>query len=394
MANSSIQTIPSDKPRKPHKDFPLFPHATGRWAKKVRGKFRYFGKVADDPQGQAALDLWLAQKDELLAGRTPKPKADGVAIKDLLNQFRVAKKQLVDEGEIRDRTFAQYHPTLERIRNTFGRMRLLADLTPADFQELRKAIANGRALTSIRLEIAKTRAVFNWGFRNQLLDRPVVYGDSLNSPSAKAIKCKRDEQGNKDFDASEIQAMLANSCPSMRAMILLGVNAGYGNTDLARLPKSKVDLIGGWVTFPRPKTGAVRRAKLWPETVDALKAVLAKPRKPIDAADADLVFLTEHGNRYVRFGEKSWTDSIQNLFTVVMRRAGVRREGRGFYGLRRTFETQGGASLDQVAVDFVMGHLGTDMATVYRQRIGDDRLERVANHVRTWLFSRAPATST
>ena len=54
--------------KKPHPDFPLFPHATGRWAKKVRGKLAYFGKCANDPQGQKALALWLDQRDELLAG--------------------------------------------------------------------------------------------------------------------------------------------------------------------------------------------------------------------------------------------------------------------------------------------------------------------------------------
>ena len=62
------------KSGKPHKDFPLFARASGRWAKKVRQKFRDFGKIANDPQGQAVLAEWLRVKDDLLSGRTPRPK--------------------------------------------------------------------------------------------------------------------------------------------------------------------------------------------------------------------------------------------------------------------------------------------------------------------------------
>lgn len=57
-----VSSKPTDrrvKPTEPYPNFPLFPHATGRWAKKVRGKFHYFGPW-DGPA--SALDLWLVQR--------------------------------------------------------------------------------------------------------------------------------------------------------------------------------------------------------------------------------------------------------------------------------------------------------------------------------------------
>jgi hypothetical protein len=100
-ANSTTGLLP----RKPRPDFPLFPHATGRWAKKVRGKLHYFGKTADDPKGEAALNQWLLQKNDLLAGRKPRTQAGGLEVRDLCNQFLTAKTRLLKSGEITPRTF-------------------------------------------------------------------------------------------------------------------------------------------------------------------------------------------------------------------------------------------------------------------------------------------------
>ena len=84
--------------RKPHPDFPLFAHATDRWAKKIRGKLHYFGKVSTDTQGTAALQKWLDEKDDLLAGRVPRTKREGLTIKHLLNHFLTAKQARVRFG--------------------------------------------------------------------------------------------------------------------------------------------------------------------------------------------------------------------------------------------------------------------------------------------------------
>lgn len=76
MRKSTSKSNPGkpEKSGKPHPDFPLCRHSRGYWCKKVKGKLHYFGKVAEDPNGQKALERWLAEKDNLLAGRKPPPR--------------------------------------------------------------------------------------------------------------------------------------------------------------------------------------------------------------------------------------------------------------------------------------------------------------------------------
>jgi integrase len=76
----------------------------------------------------------------------------------------------------------------------------------------------------------------------------------------------------------------------------------------------------------------------------------------------------------------------------LVSKLGLVRRGHTFYALRHTFETIGGESRDQVAVDAIMGHSREDMASVYRERLGDDRLRAVVEHVRRWLFEKSRKT--
>src|SRR3954464_4901106 len=93
------------KPNKPRPDYPLFAHAAGVWAKKIRGKLHYFGPWSD-PDG--ALAKYLEQKDALHAGRKPRPAPDALTVKDAANAFLNAKKALLDVGELSPHTWNNY----------------------------------------------------------------------------------------------------------------------------------------------------------------------------------------------------------------------------------------------------------------------------------------------
>jgi integrase len=89
----------------------------------------------------------------------------------------------------------------------------------------------------------------------------------------------------------------------------------------------------------------------------------------------------------------SHTDRVTATMGQLLAKLGLARQGHTFYALRHTFETIGGESRDQVAVDAIMGHSRDDMASVYRERIGDDRLRAVVDHVRRWLFEKPMETT-
>jgi hypothetical protein len=45
---------PAGRPRQPFANFPLTPHVSGKWMKKIRGNIHYFGKWARRVNGQLA----------------------------------------------------------------------------------------------------------------------------------------------------------------------------------------------------------------------------------------------------------------------------------------------------------------------------------------------------
>ncbi len=106
------------------------------------------------------------------------------------------------------------------------------------------------------------------------------------------------------------------------------------------------------------------------------------------------MFITKYGRPWVKVeppkGQSARTavvkDAVVLEFGKLMRATKTHEPGRGFYALRHTFRTVADEVGDRPAVDLVMGHEnGQDIATHYVEKIGDERLRRVTQRVRSWL---------
>ena len=386
-----------EKPEKPNPDFPLFPHATRRWAKKIKGRLHYFGHW-DDPDG--ALDKYLREKDYLHNGKRVPVVTDGLTVGDLCNKFLTWKKQLMEAGELTPRSFGDYHRTCRFVVAAFGKWQLVDELDATDFQKLRVAMGKDRGPVTLSNEITRTRVVFKYADDQGLIARPVRFGPAFKKPTRKTLRKSRaahkQANGLRMLEADQIRKLLDVAPAQMKAMILLGVNCGLGNTDCANLPQTAVDLDAGWLDYAREKTGVERRCRLWPETVEALRAAIDSRPAPNDKSDARIVFLTHRGKRWVRTkltGEdenlkQSLVDGIGREFAKLLTSESMKRPGLSFYCLRHVFQTIGEECGDVVAVRGIMGHVDSSMSDPYRERISDDRLRRATDHVRGWLFPK------
>lgn len=279
-AKAGRKAASNGKPAKPYAAYPLFAHASGQWAKKIDGSTRYFGAWSD-PDG--ALQRYLNERTAWETGQTP-AFVDGVTVKQLCDLFLENREEKVQAGEMRQLTWDDYKAECERIVRVLGRHTIVKNLMPRDFGKLRADCAKGkggRVLSPVSRKcfIQRIRAVFNWGYDNGTIAQPVRWGTEFDQPKKRELRIARNERGSAKFQPAEIRTLLDLATPQMKAMILLGINCGFGNRDCAFLTTRYIDIDGGWHDYPRQKTASRRRAWLWPQTCEAIRDILRTPKE-------------------------------------------------------------------------------------------------------------------
>ena len=281
------------------------------------------------------------------------------------------------------RTFGEYKNITDLLVSNFGGNRLVNDLAADDFAQLRTTMTRKWGPVRLAVTITRVKSVFKYGTDNGIIDKAIRYGSEFRPPSRSVLRKHRAASGAKMFTGEEVRKLIDAAGPVMRAMILLGVNCGLGNTDFATLMYHHINLATGWLDFPRPKTGIGRRCPLWPETMAALQVALEKRRKPHGHEDCGVVFLTRFGRAR---GGDGRTDAINLEFKKLLAKLGMKRPQQGFYTLRHVHRTIADGAKDLVASDIIMGHADPTMAARYREHVDDSRLRAVVDHVQAWLW--------
>lgn len=374
MAKSTPSSSSRKTPSTPQK-FPLFVHkASGQWAKKIRGKTRYFGRVDSDPRGEAALQRWQNEENG-------KSNDGRLSVKELCDFFMSAKDDARERGRLAESSYAEYLATCTRVADVFGRHRPVATLTVGDFEKLKASFPKSWGVWRESGEIQRVRTLFRYGYEAEHLREPVRFGPAFKKPDRATMRKHRAERGPKLFASAECRKILDSASKCMKAFVLLALNGGMGNNDCGKLPCSATDLNGAFVRFPRPKTGIDRRFPLWPETVTAIREAMASGRKPDEP-----MFLTKYGQAWSRTGT---ANPLSAEFRKLVKDLGFYRTGLGFYTLRHVFRTVADETKDRPAIDLIMGHADASMGASYRETIDDGRLRAVVDHVHAWLFPSA-----
>ena len=171
-----------------------------------------------------------------------------------------------------------------------------------------------------------------------------------------------------------------------KAMILLGINCGFGNSDVGKLPNQR------WTSdadgFISPAENSVdRRCPLWPETIAAIQGCNCRSDRRQRIAESRQVGI--HHEVWRAVGEGYSRQSGRQGISQAAGRHKAASTGPRVLSLaahlrddRRRVAGPGGGRSHH-------GPRRQSMAAVYRERISDERLQAVVNHVQEWLFAES-----
>ena len=134
-----------------------------------------------------------------------------------------------------EQTWKEYERYGQRLIRVFGGTALVQDLGPGGFSAAEgNSPENSQKSRHLERGRSQDQGVFQLGRARRtwqgLVSPSITVRPGFQPPSSKAIKRQIDQQPPKVFARNQIRRLLAKAKPTMRAMMLLGINFALGNT--------------------------------------------------------------------------------------------------------------------------------------------------------------------
>lgn len=378
-------------------DYPLSPHAgSNQFYKTHKGRRYYYGSMSDP---DAALALFNEEWPHILADEPiPDPEPidpDAETVATVIDRWLKRQHVRMNAHKIRPRTYEDYRQVTNFMRQHLGDATRIDDLRPLVWTDLRDAIDTLTKSPTVQSRyVTICRMPFKWAWEAEVVDTAIRFGPDFKVAPKKEVRKARNLVTRRTFSAAEVRQIIDAAPVYLRAMVLLGINGGFTQAEVAGLRLDDIDLRGAIIDTVRAKTGCRRTVPLWPETVKALRLAIKRRRKPKAEDDKRLAFITRHGMAYVRSAESVSgavvnRDNVAREFKKSLTSAGVKvPDGMGFGKLRHTFRTAADPTRDIHAIRRCMGHeVGDGAEATYIEDIEHDRLRAVTDAVRAWVFN-------
>lgn len=176
--------------------------------------------------------------------------------------------------------------------------------------------ANHIAKLTVKKRLSRLKNLIDFGFENgHIQNLPRNYKSFAKFKAAKGIADKPDSE--LFWSVKECQDFYKNANQRTKLYILLGLNCGFTQIDIATLLHSHIDWVKGIISRKRNKTDAEQVHKLWPITLQLLKAELA-PKKNGES----LALLGQNDQKLVSDSEDTTTrfDYVRQSIKVLKKK--------------------------------------------------------------------------
>jgi len=221
-----------------------------------------------------------------------------------------------------------------------------------------------RAPASVWHAVKRVKHMVEWGWSKRYFNDPPrnlkEFGNvPLGRPKAKT------------YTADELATLYQKAGPRFKLYILLAINCGYQQIDIATLERSMVDWETGIIARNRHKTGVPQHSRLWPITLEMLRKY-AEP-------EGDILLKSRDGNpllwHKLRDDGRVWrSDCIQRAFNRLRKQCGGEIATKSFTDIRNTGASriknqynpeQRGTKSNQELFDLYLGHAPHKMIASY-----------------------------